>query len=159
MKKINLIKGNPNYKIAQEIGLHFLTLHTGVNEGAKVDMSKSAVEIHACGTTMCHGGWYQWLTLTSRMTPRSYTGNYTDGANKIAKDLGFADRYQLEGWADFNPKIWGNFYGGEMFSETEAFGVAFDRNKYRTFISLELIGKHWLKVAAKLEDIQTKDAE
>lgn len=151
MEKGTLINGNPDYRLAQEIGLHFLTLHTGVNEGAMVDMEESSVKKEACGTTMCHGGWFQWITLT----PNQNLQSYSRGADKMAIFLGFSSMYRLEEWAEENPKLWANEHGGDMFSEHTAFVPK--TNHPRQYISLAKIGKHWLKVAARLEDVQTKE--
>ena len=47
--------------------------------------------------------------------------NFKNGADRIARDLGFTSRRELEKWATSNPERWGNKYGGSLFYDENAF--------------------------------------
>lgn len=138
--------GNPRALVAQEIGVHFLNLFHGMDNGSEsVDMGNGSVSpFNHCGTTMCHGGWFEWLTAI-----KDCDNDYDDGAYKMAQMLGFYDYDLLEEWAGMNPKIWGNEEGGKIFGSSRAFMPPNSRDK--RFISLEVIGKHWLEVSERLK--------
>ena len=74
---------------------------------------------HECGTVHCVGGWYavaNWRRQAIKDKFNKGRVTYEHGADLMAKDLGFFDRDCLVGWANDNPKIWGNKYGFEMFT-------------------------------------------
>jgi hypothetical protein len=70
-----------------------------------------------CGTVHCLGGWYAIAALN----PGKERLSFTDGADKMAEDIGFDDKEELEKWAHENGDIWGNEYGYYMFSGGSAF--------------------------------------
>lgn len=75
---------------------------------------------HVCGTVHCIGGWYALATLRPFVSHIAYT----DGAHKMAEDLGFKDALDLKQWARHNPAIWGNRDGDGMFCVTAAYNGA-----------------------------------
>jgi len=89
---------------------------------APVDMMSVDIAInkkYACGTPMCHAGWY--LIATSKVT--SHT-SYSDGAELMAEHLGFANDFYLKLWAKQNSDIWGNREGESMFCSENAFSTS-----------------------------------
>jgi hypothetical protein len=80
--------------------------------------------IHECGSVHCVGGWYAIATL-DLTTPR----DFIDGARRMAKDLGFHDELDMGDFAAANKDIWGNDYGGCMFSTAKAYGGASNLNE------------------------------
>jgi hypothetical protein len=79
---------------------------------------------YKCGTVHCIGGWYVVANFRrGAIRAKRMEGliNYADGADLMATDLGFADRYDLRDWARDNPKIWNNDNGYLMFSNTGAY--------------------------------------
>jgi hypothetical protein len=79
---------------------------------------------HECGTVHCASGWYVVANLDrpeiKNRFKKGYVG-YSDGADLMARDLGFADRDCLQTWAYENPEIWGNENGRSIFSEESAY--------------------------------------
>ena len=57
--------------------------------------------------------------LVETTTDRDAT--YHQGAKMIARDLGFLHEFQLIEWARRHPKLWGNHFGGSVFSSVVAF--------------------------------------
>lgn len=117
------------------------------NETCTLDMDEMAVIKHPCKTVACHGG-YAGLIFN--------TGNwYGDGADALAKYLGFRETYSmsprenLESWAYDNSLIWGNEEGDSMFSCVAAFGKP-DWNDEAT---LEDVVIHYLAVAKRLLEL------
>ena len=94
---------------------------------------------HECGTVHCVGGWYAIANLDRpEIKDRFKKGfvGYSDGADLMAKDLGFANRDCLQTWAFDNPEIWGNPRGGSMF----AYESAYDNEGFDGVISqLEVV--------------------
>jgi hypothetical protein len=92
-----------------------------------LDMDETRVrnKEYDCGTVHCVGGWYAVANLNRKAIKNKFDEghvayghiDYVDGANLMAKDLGFADHYELEDWANKNPKIWGNERGRFMFTD------------------------------------------
>lgn len=95
--------------------------------GKGLDMNKC--DVHLCGTTHCHGGWYAvatmpffrllfpfgiWLLNIKEI-------DFLDGAERMSKDLGFEEERELSNWAKENPLIWGNEDGDRMFGHKKAF--------------------------------------
>ena len=73
---------------------------------------------YKCGTVHCVGGWYAVANSDRQVIKNKFNQGrvgYDDGANLMANDLGFADHYALENWAEYNPRIWGNENGSTMF--------------------------------------------
>jgi hypothetical protein len=86
------------------------------------DMSETIAYIknkHKCGTVHCVGGWYAVANLNRKAIKdrfkKGFVG-YSDGADLMANDLGFADRDCLQTWAYENPEIWGNGAGRGLFA-------------------------------------------
>lgn len=73
-----------------------------------------------CGTVHCIGGWYAIATLQ----PFSSKTEYSHGASRMARDLGFEHYQDLREWAHVNPVMWGNRYGYEMFFAERAYNDA-----------------------------------
>ncbi len=112
------------------------------NESNVLNMGECNIIKHTCGTTACHGG-YAALVLNVR------TNWYEDGANALAKYLGFHNEADLSEWASEYPKYWGNDYGYSMFSSRNAFGISVHDE-----IKLEHIVKHYFLVAKNLMEIK-----
>ena len=105
----------------------------GGNDGSEVDMSVTSINQTECGTCACHAGWYA-LATTEHEWDGSYAHfkdekggwapaiTYGYGADRMAEAAGYESRYKLEEWAHENPEMWGNGYGGGMFSDSRAFG-------------------------------------
>ncbi|MEM8500302.1 MAG: hypothetical protein AAF542_19970 [Pseudomonadota bacterium] len=91
---------------------------------------------HSCRTPMCHGGWYASASKYA-------LDDYTEGADLIAKDLGFRDKDQLEQWAQINYKLWGNKGGIYMFCNLHAF---VEGNKSNPNVTLKDIRNWWAGV-------------
>lgn len=107
-------------------------------------------EIHTCGTTHCHGGWY---AVAACDTTRNYV-DYMHGADKMARDLGFRNSGDLERWADTTRDIWGNESGYDMF---DAYGeMAFYDKTCRPKGAKKLsdIIDHWRGVKKRLEELE-----
>lgn len=121
-----------------------LPLKTRLNEG-RLDMQECGVSnvLGICKTTMCHGGWYAAVAINNKFLK---TIHYQNGANKMAEDLGYKNMSELQEWAMFNPKIWGNDNGSHMFSSRSAFRTkkGFDPK------CLEDIVEHWRGVYHRL---------
>ena len=73
---------------------------------------------------------------------------YVAGECAMNQFLGYEkdDKDDLTTWADENPELWGNEYGGQMFS----WDGAFDMDDNGT--TVEVILKHWRKVADRIEE-------
>lgn len=76
---------------------------------------------YKCGTVHCVGGWYAVATLNMNNGEKY---SYSDGADKMAQDLGFEYDYQLLSWSIKNFEIWGNKSGNEMFCSPLAYNGA-----------------------------------
>ena len=82
---------------------------------------------HICGTPMCFGGFYAVANGVFRYGGR--INDFNDGAKLMAEHLGFGSNYPfnvygLMKWAHFNPKLWDNGFGWDMFSSIKAFNNA-----------------------------------
>lgn len=77
---------------------------------------------HTCGTVHCFGGWY-----AVAVCDLSEFINYEEGKDQLATDLGFLSdcQYNVENllvdWAMYNPGVWGNNNGTDMFLHERAF--------------------------------------
>jgi len=101
----------------------------------------------------CHGGWYAIADEQVRSevdefyAPHSSSSSFADGADKLAKTLGFEDRNALKWWASNNALIWGNTHGMCLFADSAAFGVEEDED-----MNLQVIVDHWEGVLSRLEE-------
>ena len=126
------------------------------NPDPHLDMDETRVRrTHKCGTIACFGGWYAYAKMCDEiefdedglaMCPfdqRSHL-DFTIGADMLAADLEFADRYDLEYWAATYTQIWGNPSGGDMFSGEAAFCG-------NDSASIHDVIAHWRGVADRIE--------
>lgn len=97
------------------------------------------VHLEGCGTPMCHAGYYAIMNSMD---------DYEDGANKMAKDLGFKNSRDLLTWALDNPEIWGNKNGNGMFSAPISFGI----DTPTAIGDLQVIIDHWKGVQSRLAE-------
>ena len=104
-----------------------------------VQMNVATIDVHEqhpCETISCFGGWYaiarfwEWEGVKGTYIGESLGQNecetridFHNGADQMAKDLGFEDNEELEKWAEENPDLWGNEYGVRMFHDGQAFGM------------------------------------
>lgn len=104
-----------------------------IDESAVVDAETSAAtnpeETYDCGTVACIAGHYAFMKLMDRNLAMDGSGRYKtdlnalsgywlhweDGADMLAKDLGFDNYKHLERHMSRSPEIWGNDRGEEMF--------------------------------------------
>jgi hypothetical protein len=80
---------------------------------------------YECGTAHCVGGWYAVANLGRKFIDNKIKNgfvDFTDGADLMARDLGFADHLELQDWAYKNSRIWGNENGDEMFDSLFPYG-------------------------------------
>ena len=140
------------------------------NEKMEMFASRVYINEELCGTQACHGGFYELeFALRNKedfILPEDFYDNtdceyllkktldsdgcyipvyWYDGAERMAKDLGFKDRNQLEEWANKNPLLWGNTKGRDMFQDGEAFKGDYDSVKLIDVVN------HWLTVAERIE--------
>ncbi len=127
---------------ARHVGMTFLLLAAS-RPKAEVDMAEGRFEV--CGTVACHAGWFAVANGESRANGWSFCS----AADYMARELGFADQYDLETWAT-DKSLWGNNKGAYMFIDKMAFDVK-DR------LTLKRIGRHWLKVADRVETKELKN--
>jgi hypothetical protein len=86
-----------------------------------LDMTQGAVNInHTCNTIHCVGGWYA-IAVIDTDTRRV---NFMNGANRMARHLGFSDCSEMENWAGIHPYIWGNGDGRMLFCARSAYNNA-----------------------------------
>lgn len=130
-----------------------------------------------CGTPMCHGGWYAVAVLEKlqenygekiivfdeieaihvRKEGKQFAFiDYNEGAEQMAKDLGFDDKIDLMNWADENNEIWGNYCGSDIFSSSAAFK---DPDTGVRAKSLNDIVKHWERVRDRLIALEAQPKE
>jgi len=124
----------------RELGKLFIKLHIDKPE-ARVNMVET--NFNVCGTVACHAGWYAVANGISIDYDKDY--DFESSANEMAEFLGFSDQTSLAVWAGDKSIIWGNNSGSEMFYGAEAFG------ENESKLTLNVIGKHWLGVADRLE--------
>ena len=95
-----------------------------------LDMSK--VELaddkeHICGTPMCFAGFY--AVANGVFSDDRRMSDYSEGSYLVAEHLGFGSNYpanvlDLRKWAHFNPSLWDNEFGWDMFCRKKAFNHA-----------------------------------
>ena len=79
-----------------------------------------------CDTPACHGGWAAIMYGIDSNPYVDESDFYERGASCLAKKLGFASTYMLEGWAKHYPEYWGNNNGANMFIYENAFNKSHD---------------------------------
>lgn len=134
----------PNPDRCRELGMIFLSLAESEPPECKVDMYESSY--WACGTVACHAGWFG----VSQLGKRNYRRySYDKAADDMARFLDCECSYSLRNWAQRNPSLWGNDAGDGMFGT----GFDFFRKPFGVMKpTLKHIGKHWLKVADRIEE-------
>lgn len=101
---------------------------------------------HVCGTVHCFGGWIAVALIEAdKLTGEVW---YDDGANVMARMLGFERAEYLQDWAEINKDIWGNRRGYSMFCEEKAFRHSILRPKGAKSVS-DIIN-HLEEVQARL---------
>ncbi len=128
------------------------------------DIDMNSEEKPMCDTPGCHAGLisivakelpelqeiYERITLSKWGSSRY---RYEVWSNALTVFLGFMDRRHLRDWAENNPKLWGNKFGGDMF----VFEIAFidDTKAYIDDLAKQLthrdIINHWKQVLTNIE--------
>ncbi len=129
------------------------------------DVEMESGEKPTCDTPGCHAGLisivakdlpelqdiHKKYRIGARVNPDYY--NFNSWSNALAIFLGVVCRGNLERWAENNPKLWGNKYGGDMF----VFDIAFidDTKAYIDDLAKQLthrdIINHWKQVLVNIE--------
>ena len=138
----------------------------------RVNMLEPTIRLRAsdnpCKTICCHGGLFA-LAMEEKNDYRFLEGNLTEnkfgmattvffdeGADMMARFLGFCDSNDLREWAEINANIWGNPYGKNMFHAGKAFGLyrGIDDPMLKGICepTVEDILKHWRDVAKRIEE-------
>lgn len=104
---------------------------------------------YQCGTVHCHGGWY--TVATCKMDKHIL---FVEGAEKLARHLGFKSPHDLKLWAEENPKLWGNDNGYDMFGDKLAFLNTELRPKGAK--TLQDIVDHWTEVYKRVKKLKKK---
>ncbi len=128
------------------------------------DIDMNNEEEPTCNTPGCHAGLisivakdlpelkdiYERITLSKWNSSRY---RYEVWSNALTVFLGFKNRHDLEIWAENNPKLWGNKFGGDMF----LFDIAFidDTNAFIDDSAKQLthrdIIEYWKQVLKNIE--------
>lgn len=113
---------NPTKQQWQKVINNFERVLPMAKSENQLDMEEPRVnkENYKCGTIHCVGGWYAVATLNMH----EHVYGFSDGAKKMAEDLGFNCIYELENWAAYNTNIWGNDNGSNMFYDSDAYNDA-----------------------------------
>jgi hypothetical protein len=102
---------------------NFEKLAAKVGGDKRVEMRLgSMVSVIALDGEGCVGCMYFMAVAPEREWKKRGKG-WIDGANLMAKDLGFVGYKALEWWALDNPEIWGNKYGDYIFQNYLAWGA------------------------------------
>lgn len=140
-----------NHPTPHQIKQVAATLRAAVERypGIHLDMEEVSVRgFLGYSIVLCHGGVYAIM--------KSYLkkGNidYRDGANLIANDLGFKDRFELQFWAELYKKEWGNDLGFSMFALHSAFYHPTKRPNGAEHVLH--IADHWDEIADRVEAIE-----
>jgi hypothetical protein len=116
-----------------------------------LNMMKGSVCVdYTCGTVCCHGGWF----AIAKSLHRGRYVDYWGGANAMAESIGLGDGNQLEKWANYSSKIWGNESGSSMFFDELAFFHPTKRPEGAQ--TLQHIIDHWSEVADRLEALENQ---
>ena len=130
------------------------------------DVEMFDIDEPLCGTPGCHAGLISIVAKELSELQEIYENHiyfmykteiiykYDVWADTLADFLGFEKRRDLEDWAEENPKIWGNEYGGEMFELTRAF----TDNLPKQLTHRDLIN-HWKQVLVNLDTMTEYDYE
>lgn len=146
---------HPKSEDVYNVAMTFLNLAKAYPE-SPVDMGSGIVsteeeKVGTCGSPACHAGWY----LIGRMSNDEWDAmevyGFRSGVALMSADLGLKKGSWLRAWAHDNPDIWGNVYGRRMFYSTKAFG--------KESVTLKDIGKHWLEVAGRLEELENSEGQ
>ena len=138
-------------KVFKKTGKWFLALP----EEAEVDMEQrySTVEIETCNAAASFGGWLAVMYNTDNecsVREGEILGrDYADGAIIFARKLGFINGIELANYMDKKSEIWGNRWGGSMFSEPFAFNEG-DKIYDKRDITTKAIGEKLIAVAQRL---------
>ena len=89
-----------------------------------------------------------YLGTDEEGAPRWQYAEWSAGATRMARDLGFDDEAALLHWADSHPALWGNLYGKHMFSGECAFGLPPPGRR----LGVEDLAAHWHAVADRIAD-------
>ena len=101
-------------------------------EGDEYAVAK-CYDLQPCGTIGCHAGWA--TKLLAKVPANNFHGipnnHYSLGIKVISRIMGFDSRHLREGitfsvWAQYNPNLWGNEFGGLMFTGNG--GMAFGKD-------------------------------
>lgn len=127
-----------------------------------------------CGTTACFAGWYlfadlhdkgedhafvdhtdhgtgcRFHALTVPVQHGGYMVHWDEGANAFARAVGFRHYEELEEWAALRPDLWGNPYGGDMFTRATAYGETPQGDE----VTIHTVMEHWRNVAINIEDLR-----
>ena len=130
----------------------------------EIEMSEPDIMKHnSCETVCCHAGLYVLACMdevarlwndesfdnTAVVLVPDYLGSpWIRGAELMAHHLGFRLRSDLERWATLTPSLWGNRYGGEMFTKAAAF-----TGEPLSWTSVDQIVAHWRAVADRIEKV------
>ena len=105
---------------------------------------------HVCGTVHCVGGWF---AVANCDTTKKL--DYLNGANEMAKMLGFSHSTQLCEWFEFYDGIWGNGSADFMFSDVRAYANELSDKA----TSMRDVYNHWEKVMKRWETATIKRQE
>lgn len=120
---------HPTKKQMQKVIDYFTKVLPFAKEEYQLNMMESdvCIEPNICGTIHCVGGWYVYANFHRKFIKErciDHVLDYNDGADLMALDLGFKISPDLRCWAYCNPEIWGNRFGGGMFSNRQAWGFS-----------------------------------
>lgn len=126
-------------------------------------------DYRACGTYMCHGGWYGAASGIKR-------GAFSEGADLIAEHLGWKEpihltykngtencnyepkvMFNVNKWAASQPEIWGNANGDYIFGSGSAF-IQPEKRPMGALI-LQHIVDHWREVGERVKAIEEAEKQ
>lgn len=122
---------------------------------AIVDMDRASVDYLTCGTPHCHAGWYAIATTSYFPGLRKYMSgrnSFYEGAEVMAKDLGFQDIESMKEFFCENNVIWGNSYADSMFMDRMAFWHP--KNRSYGAQTIEDIIDHWRDIYIRIKAIE-----
>jgi hypothetical protein len=129
--KKNRLK-NPTVEQVERVIKKLESVKNKANKEGAFDMQEARVcgrpldteELHECGTVHCASGWYavaNFRRAAIRAELMKGLVGYEDGANLMARDLGFENRHDLIHWAEHAPEIWNNLNGHNMLIKEDAY--------------------------------------
>ena len=138
---------------SQEIGRGFakvanaLDAHRKNVGDVKIDMQQRKEMIH-CYDSLCFAGLYAVATRPIRDLGFK---DFSYGAKLIAKECGLDnDVMFLELWGGWNPRLWGNKYGYDMFRDKRAYGIDEDET-----LTLDILIAHLRSVSSNCAELET----